>query len=98
MPTKKTNDGLECTYTPTQSGPNCVKIEYNGKELPKSPYAVHVTSEIDITKVAIKGLERRKLKILKNGHDREWLMFDVYNWLRMHLQKVILIMWTVTDD
>ena len=87
LPTKKTKDGFECDYTPKESGPSSVKVEYSGKELPKSPYVVNVESDVDISKVAIKGLESRKLKLSKSGHDREWL-FRVCNWLCMDLQKL----------
>lgn len=61
IPTKKTKDGYECTYTPTESGNNSVKVEYGGKEVPKSPFEVDVQAPVDITKVEIKGLEKRKL-------------------------------------
>lgn len=61
LPTKKTNDGYECEYKPIESGQNFVRVEYNGKEVPKSPYYVAVESPVDITKVQIKGLEKCKL-------------------------------------
>ncbi|XP_053377764.1 filamin-A-like isoform X5 [Mercenaria mercenaria] len=58
LPTKKTKDGYECAYTPTESGNNSVKVIYADKEVPKSPYHVDVQSPVDITKVQIKGLEK----------------------------------------
>jgi hypothetical protein len=67
LPTKKTKDGLECEFTPTESGDSYVKVIYGEKEVPKSPYYVDVQSPVDITKVQIKGLEKRKLVLTGEG-------------------------------
>lgn len=68
LPTKKTPDGYECAYTPTESGNNSIKVIYAEKEVPKSPFHVDVQSPVDISKVQLKGLEKRKL--LKVGDQR----------------------------
>ncbi|XP_052286873.1 filamin-A-like isoform X5 [Dreissena polymorpha] len=57
LPLKKVPDGYECVYTPQEGGDNYVKVEFAGKEVPKSPYHVQVESPVDVTKVEIKGLE-----------------------------------------
>ncbi|XP_052780237.1 filamin-A-like isoform X2 [Mya arenaria] len=57
LPTKKVPEGYECLYTPEEGGNNNVKVEYAGKEVPKSPYHVQVETPIDESKVEIKGLE-----------------------------------------
>lgn len=67
LPTKKTKDGVDCEYTPTESGNNYVKVIFADKEVPKSPFHVDVQSPFDITKVEIKGLEKRKLVLMGEG-------------------------------
>lgn len=61
LPTKKVPGGYQCLYSPKEPGNNSVKVEFAGKEVPNSPYHVNVQSDVDVTKVQIKGLESRKL-------------------------------------
>lgn len=56
-------------YTPQEGGDNYVKVEFAGKEVPKSPYHVQVESPVDETKVQIKGLETRKFASTRIGKE-----------------------------
>ena len=60
LPTKKTKDGYQATFAPLEVGPYKVKVEYAGKEIPKSPFNVPVEPKIDMNKIEVKGLETRK--------------------------------------
>lgn len=59
-PLKKSKDGYETMFAPLEDGPHLVKVEVAGKEIPKSPFKVDVP-KLDLNKVDIKGLEKRKL-------------------------------------
>ena len=59
-PVKKSKDGYETMFAPLEDGPHVVKVEVAGKEIPKSPFKVEV-AKLDLSKVDIKGLEKRKL-------------------------------------
>ena len=50
-------------FTPKVPGKHTVKIEFAGKEVPNSPFTVHVET-IDVSKVLVKGLETRKLSYI----------------------------------
>ena len=60
LPTTKTKDGYQTTFAPLEVGPYKVKVEYAGKEIPKSPFSVPVEPKMDLDKVEVKGLETRK--------------------------------------
>ena len=62
LPTKSNPDGYETTYAPLETGPHKIKVEYAGREIPKSPIPVEVKpkSKDKPTKVDVKGLETRK--------------------------------------
>ena len=60
-PLKKTKEGYETMFAPLEDGPHVVKVEVAGKEIPKSPFKVDV-ARLDLNKVDIKGLEKRKLE------------------------------------
>ena len=60
IPTKKTPKGYEAQYTPTEAGPNAVKLEYAEREYSKTPFMVDVETDIDELKVLVQGLEARK--------------------------------------
>lgn len=82
IPTKKTRDGYEAQYTPDEPGPNAVKVEFAEKEVSKTPFIVNVETEIDETKVQLKGLESRKC-----------LSWNVIFWrkLKMSFQRSLTI-------
>ena len=61
LPTTKTKDGYQAIFAPLEVGPYKVKVEYAGKEIPKSPFSVPVEPKTDLNKVEVKGLETRKL-------------------------------------
>lgn len=60
LKTKPVPEGHETTFASWDKGPHIVKVEYDGKEIPESPFTV-VVEKIDISKVVVKGLEKRKL-------------------------------------
>lgn len=66
LPTKKVPGGYECLYTPKEGGNSSVKVEFAGKEVPKSPYHVSVEADVDVSKVQLKGLESRKF-VVRSG-------------------------------
>jgi len=41
-------------------------VEYAGKEVPKSPFHIQVETDVDVSKVEIKGLETRKFVDVMN--------------------------------
>jgi hypothetical protein len=61
LPTQKTKDGYEATFAPLETGPHLIRVDFDNKELPKSPYPANVELACDISKVDIKGLEKREL-------------------------------------
>lgn len=68
LPLKKIPEGYEALYAPLEVGPNKVKVEYSGKEIPKSPFPVDVQPKGKAPKekpVTVKGLETRKLLLKK---------------------------------
>lgn len=60
LPTQKTKDGYEATFAPVETGPHLIKVDFDNKELPKSPYKANVEQVCDVSKVDIKGLEKRE--------------------------------------
>lgn len=60
LPTKKTKDGFEATFAPLETGPHSIRIDFDNKQVPKSPFAVNVEPGCDLSKVEIKGLEKRE--------------------------------------
>lgn len=59
LKTKPTPEGYETTFSSWDKGEHVIKVEYDGKEIPDSPFRVAV-EKIDISKVQLKGLETRK--------------------------------------
>ena len=60
LPVKKTPEGYETLYAPLEVGPHMIKVEYAGKEVPKSPFPVQVQPKGKEAPVKVKGLEARK--------------------------------------
>lgn len=60
VPTKKVPGGYESAFTPKQQGPHKLKIELDNKEVPKSPVTANVVPKLDVKKLEVKGLEKRK--------------------------------------
>ena len=58
LPLKKTNEGFDTTFAPTEVGPHKVTVECAGKEVPGSPFNVPV--EKKVTTIITKGLDKRK--------------------------------------
>lgn len=65
LPVTTTDKAFETTITPREVGPHKVHVEYNGKEIPDSPYTVDVMKPIDISKVTVSGLDTRKCLLSK---------------------------------
>lgn len=63
LPTKKTPEGYETTYAPLEVGPHKIKVDFAGKEVPKSPYPVDVVPKGKEKPVTVKGLETRKFHL-----------------------------------
>ena len=51
-------------YEPTTVGIYTVQVFFAEKEIPASPIKVKVESSIDLSKVTVKGLDTRKLKLM----------------------------------
>lgn len=62
LPTNKTPEGYETLYAPLEVGPHQIKVEYAGREIPKSPFPVEVQPKSKDAPTKVKGLEARKLK------------------------------------
>ena len=62
LKTKKVDVGYEAVFSTWDIGVHMVKIEYDSKEVPGSPFEVFV-EKIDVTKVKVIGLDTRKLMI-----------------------------------
>jgi len=62
LPTKKTPEGFETTFAPLETGPHVVRVNFDNKEVPDSPFKVDVVATVDLAKVQIKGLEKGKLE------------------------------------
>lgn len=60
LPTKKIPEGYTATLAPDEVGPHKVKVQFNNKEIPKSPFSVMAEPAIDFNKVTVSGLEERK--------------------------------------
>ena len=58
LPLKKTPEGFDTTFAPTELGPHKVTVEVAGKEVPGSPFNVPV--EKKVTSVTTKGLDTRE--------------------------------------
>lgn len=59
LKTKPTAEGYETTFSSWDKGEHTIKVSYDGKEIPDSPYIL-VVEKIEISKVTVKGLETRK--------------------------------------
>lgn len=60
LPTHKIPEGYTATLAPQEVGPHCVNVDFNGTEVPKSPFNVMAEPAIDFSKVKVTGLEKRK--------------------------------------
>lgn len=60
LPTNKKPSGYETLFAPIEPGPHLVHVNFNQKEVPKSPFSVNVEPKADIGKVQVTGLETRK--------------------------------------
>lgn len=60
LPTRKIPEGYTATLAPQETGPHRVNVEFNGKEVPKSPFNVMAEPAIDFNKVKVTGLDARK--------------------------------------
>ena len=62
LPTQKIPEGYIATLAPEEVGPHKVNVEFNNKEIPKSPFNVVAEPAIDFSKVKVSGLEERTCK------------------------------------
>ena len=60
LPARKIPEGYTATLAPSEVGPHRVNVDFNGKEVPKSPFNVMAEPAIDFNKVKVTGLEQRK--------------------------------------
>ena len=60
VPNRKVPEGYECTFTPKETGPHKIQVEYAGHEVPKSPVKVEVEPKFEIKKTKVKGLDARE--------------------------------------
>lgn len=60
LPARKIPEGYTATLAPQEVGPHRVNVDFNGKEVPKSPFNVMAEPAIDFSKVKVTGLEQRK--------------------------------------
>lgn len=59
LKTKQVPNGYETTFSSWDKGPHVVKVEYDGKEIPDSPFEV-VVEKLEVSMVTVTGLETRK--------------------------------------
>lgn len=67
LPTKKVPEGYESMFNPKEKGPHKICFEVDGKEVPKSPITTNVEARLEIKKLQVKGLEKRKFESLHLG-------------------------------
>lgn len=60
LPLRRTRDGYETQFGPSELGGHLVHVSYNNQELPQSPFPVDTQAVVDLNKVEIRGLEKRK--------------------------------------
>lgn len=60
MPLKKTRNGFETFFGPTELGTHLVHVSYDNQEVPGSPAPVDVQAVVDLNKIEVKGLEKRR--------------------------------------
>lgn len=60
LPTRKIPEGYTATLAPQEVGPHRVNVNFDNKEVPKSPFNVMAEPAIDFSKVKVTGLEKRK--------------------------------------
>ena len=63
MPLTKTRTGFETHFGPKELGTHLVHVNYDNKEVPGTPIPVDVQAVVDLNKVEIRGLEKRKCTI-----------------------------------
>lgn len=71
LPVKKIPEGYETLYAPLEVGPHKIKVEYAGREIPKSPIPVEVQPKSKEGPVKVKGLEARMFTFM---HDHYYLL------------------------
>ena len=61
-PIAVTSSSFETTYSPHETGPHKVKVEYMGKDVPGSPFTVSCEKPMDkaLAGVQVLGLDTRK--------------------------------------
>jgi len=59
----KTRTGFETHFGPKELGTHLVHVNYDNKEVPGTPIPVDVQAVVDLNKVEIRGLEKRKCTI-----------------------------------
>ena len=60
LPTQQIPEGFQTMFAPLEPGPHLVNVNFAGKEVPKSPFAVTVEPKVDVGAVDVLGLETRK--------------------------------------
>jgi len=60
LPTRKIPEGYTATLAPQEVGPHRVNVDFNNKEVPRSPFTVMAEPAIDFSKVKVTGLEKRE--------------------------------------
>ena len=58
---KDSPDGYTSSFTPTETGPHKVEVNYDKKPVDKSPFTVNVEAKKKTPGVEVKGLETRKV-------------------------------------
>lgn len=67
LPIAVTSTTFETTYSPHETGPHKVKVEYMGKDVPGSPFTVDCEKPLDkaLAGVQVLGLDTRKYPFMK---------------------------------
>lgn len=76
LKTKPVPEGYEAVFTPWDTGIHKVKVEYDSKEIPDSPFSVEVF-KVNINAVLVKGLEKRKFVITQEGFVEDSILGNV---------------------
>ena len=59
LKTKKIDEGYEAVFSSVDIGRHMIKVEYDGKEIPGSPFEI-VVEKIDTREVTVTGLDTGK--------------------------------------
>lgn len=64
IPVRVSSEGYDGQIVPTEVGPHKIDVTYGSSVVPKSPFTVNVVPGVDLSKVKVTGLDKRKSSLL----------------------------------